>query len=436
MADAPVHPSTADKGDSYVPSYHPTVWFDAFSTALTPLLVVITLLHAVALFSTTYRLAHRFRIRRLWWDDYASIVPLVFNVYYLYSIWSKSLQLRMNSPAETTRQLYDSYWLTILPFLVILWISRAVQASTLVRVFWRRHAARRVALSVVSAMIICFVVSVLVNFLTCKSGANLLPSVPGRVVNCSTGEGLEKARKGIMLAIDALGSSVLVIAPIYFLLRVRLKDSSERRLIFVLLWGGILAMLVVILFIIMVQTGLLRAHYPNVMLHVEASAAICISNLSIISTCLYSTLLGSRPPPSRSSRSRSSRSHPRSQSQSHSNPQSHSHSASTASSSRCLCHSRSDATEESSKVTIITLTEYSEFGSIPVSQYPPSIGSGFTNESSRNLMHWSASDDKHSEVSGQRSRGSLEGPNNAGSREGASLGSGGSRTHSTQAHPP
>ena len=54
-------------------------------------LVSVTVLHLLAISSAVYRLRHRFRIRRAWWDDYVVFVPLALDVVYTPLFWVRFL---------------------------------------------------------------------------------------------------------------------------------------------------------------------------------------------------------------------------------------------------------------------------------------------------------------------------------------------------------
>lgn len=47
----------------------------------------MTVCHSLAMSSTVYRVIHRFRMRRLWWDDYLAFVALFFDVIYFATLW-------------------------------------------------------------------------------------------------------------------------------------------------------------------------------------------------------------------------------------------------------------------------------------------------------------------------------------------------------------
>jgi hypothetical protein len=62
----------------------------------------VSVLHIIAIGSTLFRLFYRHRTRRLWWDDYTAIIPLVMECMYLTVLWLRvferglSLSIRLN----------------------------------------------------------------------------------------------------------------------------------------------------------------------------------------------------------------------------------------------------------------------------------------------------------------------------------------------------
>ena len=57
------------------------------SPRLTVTEVCISILHGIAIISTCLRVEHRRRARRLWWDDYATIIPAVVEVLNVAVLW-------------------------------------------------------------------------------------------------------------------------------------------------------------------------------------------------------------------------------------------------------------------------------------------------------------------------------------------------------------
>ncbi len=52
----------------------------------------MSVLHGIAICSTCLRLEHRRRTRRLWWDDYATIVPLLTEGLNIAVLWLRFRQ--------------------------------------------------------------------------------------------------------------------------------------------------------------------------------------------------------------------------------------------------------------------------------------------------------------------------------------------------------
>ena len=51
--------------------------------------VCMTLLHIVVIGTTCLRLLHRCQTKRMWWDDYITIIPLLVDVAYVVLMWLK-----------------------------------------------------------------------------------------------------------------------------------------------------------------------------------------------------------------------------------------------------------------------------------------------------------------------------------------------------------
>jgi len=51
--------------------------------------VILTVLHIIAIGSTIFRLIHRFRIKKIGWDDYAAVIAVSFNISVLVQLWFK-----------------------------------------------------------------------------------------------------------------------------------------------------------------------------------------------------------------------------------------------------------------------------------------------------------------------------------------------------------
>ncbi|TFK35205.1 hypothetical protein BDQ12DRAFT_668704 [Crucibulum laeve] len=82
--------------------------------------------------SSALRVEYRRRTRRLWWDDYASIVPAVFECFTIANIW---LRLRRHDDSERSQHFKAAYsYMNSAFFCSIIWWSRISLALAVVRI--------------------------------------------------------------------------------------------------------------------------------------------------------------------------------------------------------------------------------------------------------------------------------------------------------------
>ncbi|EDR08954.1 uncharacterized protein LACBIDRAFT_296577 [Laccaria bicolor S238N-H82] len=58
--------------------------------------ITLTIFQAIAISSTLYRLWRRYRIQRLWWDDYVVVIPLVMDI-----VYTVTFCLQFRDPGES-----------------------------------------------------------------------------------------------------------------------------------------------------------------------------------------------------------------------------------------------------------------------------------------------------------------------------------------------
>jgi len=49
--------------------------------------VCITILQALAIVMTLVRLSHRWNMKRMWWDDWSAIIPLILHFLFIPIMW-------------------------------------------------------------------------------------------------------------------------------------------------------------------------------------------------------------------------------------------------------------------------------------------------------------------------------------------------------------
>ncbi|KAF8901902.1 hypothetical protein CPB84DRAFT_1776979 [Gymnopilus junonius] len=255
--------------------------------------VSLSILHAVAIVSTLYRLVHRFRIRRSWWDDYVAFLPLMLDPMY----WMLTLVRfyhRVLDLTHTTRtfRVLNSFWLSLLPYLLIVWSTRVALSLSLGRIFPAKHPARRWSYVLVGAMIVFCITNILVANLTCKYTSPLL--VLFEVTHCDTGAGGFLVQTIFLFVVNVFGDLLLVISPLIFFWRIKLP-AGERRLILMVFSGSILTLLAgVVIAIIFLNKDV----FPGVdyllilegLCNIEASVSLFVCNLTVVSTRFYQAI--------------------------------------------------------------------------------------------------------------------------------------------------
>lgn len=166
--------------------------------------VTLTIFQAIAISSTLYRLFRRYRIQRLWWDDYVVVIPLVMDIVYTVifclqfrdSGESSSVMVGFMNDESIPRRCTDPslekvleiYWLQIFFLLTIVWyaiksllgsrsLSRIVRSTRIVlalslgRIFPSSHRARKSSIVLAGIFLLAYVLSVVSPLFTCGGGA-------------------------------------------------------------------------------------------------------------------------------------------------------------------------------------------------------------------------------------------------------------------------
>ena len=96
--------------------------------------VILTVLHIIAIGSTIFRLIHRFRIKKIGWDDYAAVIAVSFDISVLVQLCFKfhdkcAYQFCFNSLSVTSalvgapKHLIESFWFSVFLLQVVLWCA-------------------------------------------------------------------------------------------------------------------------------------------------------------------------------------------------------------------------------------------------------------------------------------------------------------------------
>ncbi|KAF8153755.1 hypothetical protein B0H34DRAFT_753183 [Crassisporium funariophilum] len=252
--------------------------------------VSLTFVHALAIGSGVYRLVHRFRLQKTWWDDYIVFVPLVLEIPSIVLFWIRfPHRFDPNVPIPSRLQALDSYWLSTLPFLTIIWSTRAILALSVARIFPPRHRARLASLILAYSMGIAWVACILVTTLSCKKlRSNKL--LENELKDCIKGVGGFPRVNIFLFTVDFLADAILVAAPLVFFWKIKLP-RAEHRLILSVSCGSFLTLLSAIAFAALTISNINLGEDSFLIIaglgRLEAAVSLMVCNLAVVITCLY-----------------------------------------------------------------------------------------------------------------------------------------------------
>ncbi|TFK35224.1 hypothetical protein BDQ12DRAFT_726168 [Crucibulum laeve] len=203
-----------------------------------PWKVVITILHVIAASTSVLRVDYRRRTRRLWWDDYAAIVPAVFECVKIAIIW---LRLRSFDQSEDSRQLKVALsFMNQTCFGIIIWWSRISLALAVVRITPVGSKARPWVIGLTCAFILNFIAIVLGMTVTCAM-STAWQYAKGNILICGPSYGVNLAS----VITDIVGDLLLVGFPMYRLRCLKLQ-SAQRRLVLLVFSTSVLTLVAVV----------------------------------------------------------------------------------------------------------------------------------------------------------------------------------------------
>lgn len=240
--------------------------------------ITLTIFQAIAISSTLYRLWRRYRIQRLWWDDYVVVIPLVMDI-----VYTVTFCLQFRDPDSPLEKVLELYWLQIFFFLTIVWSTRIVLALSLGRIFPPTHRARKYSIVLAVIFLLVYILSVVSPLFTCGGGQKSWNN------QCTTSNGII-LRGAVMSGADLMGDAVLVLFPLAFLWKIRLP-RKERVLVLAVFSSSILTLLSALIFTIMAFSPIDLGPQPNLVMtglgHVEALTSLLVCNVAVVSTSLY-----------------------------------------------------------------------------------------------------------------------------------------------------
>ncbi|KAF9045270.1 hypothetical protein BJ165DRAFT_151005 [Panaeolus papilionaceus] len=225
--------------------------------------VVLSTFHGLAFITTTLRLFHRYRVRRLWWDDFWALCALLCAIVTYSVFWIRLINGHRKALTLA---------IMIAAYVAGLWCARISVAVTLVRLL-NKGRFKTVSKIVTVALSISGGVLVLLRILNCDTRFDRPPycKTPRTVVY-------------LELILDLLSDAWLVAAPLVMLYRTNLS-AKHRQIITWVFSCGILTTATSILHIFCLITR--QDNLVVVTSHVQLGVAIAVCNLLVLVTYVY-----------------------------------------------------------------------------------------------------------------------------------------------------
>ncbi|TFK34322.1 hypothetical protein BDQ12DRAFT_372532, partial [Crucibulum laeve] len=188
--------------------------------------VSVTILHVIGILSSVLRVEYRRRMHRLWWDDYASIVPAAFECVAIAIIW---LRFRRYGDSEQVRQLKIALsYMNITCLSIIIWWSRITLALAVVRItpVWSR--TRLWVIGFACAFIVAWIAILLAMLVPCAVNTDW-QHVRVDIILCAASYRVTDVTVPTNLTSDM----ILVGFPLYRLWYIKLRPAQRRLVLFV-----------------------------------------------------------------------------------------------------------------------------------------------------------------------------------------------------------
>lgn len=242
-----------------------------------------TTLGAIALASTIFRIYHRYRKLRLWWDDYWAVLSQFCNLIYATTVWVRDDDIH---PHHSVDQRIRVFWLSTLTFPVVVWSARISIAMSIARLAPKvRMRQLMYALSALFGLILAGLLFYRIILCSRTRSWHHNPTA-----DCYMGNAI-----GIVsICTDIPGDICLVVIPMHMLWRVRLP-RRQKHLLLAIFSASTLSSLVGIIyaiFMIRAQTN----HTPwtrltGLMANIKAAVTLLVCNLLVVATYVYCLFL-------------------------------------------------------------------------------------------------------------------------------------------------
>ncbi|KAF8806687.1 hypothetical protein BYT27DRAFT_7242893 [Phlegmacium glaucopus] len=253
--------------------------------------VSMTLLQLLAMGMTIFRLVHRWRSHRLWWDDYVVCLPPCLECILVVQIW---LKFHQANGVVKINPAIESFWMGAFIYYTILWSCRVALALTLTRIFPPGRRTRQYTLGLAIGFVGTYLGCMIFLMITCRSPQSRYHI---RVEYCKTTKNGGFVGSYEFLILDSLSDILLIASPVYMLWRVKLP-KSQRRIILSLFSSSILSLLgTIVVFVAWsssIRPGPDYFFIKVVVGHVESGVSLIACNLLVVVMACYNALRARR----------------------------------------------------------------------------------------------------------------------------------------------
>ncbi|CAA7260466.1 unnamed protein product [Cyclocybe aegerita] len=244
--------------------------------------VILSLLHLIAIGSTVFRIVHRYRTKKLWWDDYLAFIPLTMDCALFIQLWC-----RFSRKFVSRDRMIESFWLASFLFLSVVWFSRMSLSLSVARIFPQRHKARRGGF-ILAVTFLLYAGSIILVTLTCRGG--------GRTWYRMESKHCLRTRTGHYIggltatALDIAADAALIVYPLYVFWRVRLPRNQKRLVLVVSCASGLTLLSAVLLCIFWyggINMGPHGSLLRSVTAQIEATISLIVCNLLVVTMFFY-----------------------------------------------------------------------------------------------------------------------------------------------------
>ncbi|KAH7882265.1 hypothetical protein F5I97DRAFT_334355 [Phlebopus sp. FC_14] len=242
------------------------------------LLILSTVLHALAVILTSFRLWFRYRIRRLWWDDFWAALALSCDIGCAIAMWTLTV------PNGSRHSYIVSYWLGMLLYTCLIWFARLSIIISVVRVVPPSRCIHLVTFGTATALLLMWAFILSAKTIECAIDRSWYNSP---FIACPIPPWVALGE----VITDVASDVMLVLLPLRLLWRVKLP-SNQRIMILCVFSSSILTSVVSV-----VHTAYIipdSTFIGGMTAEIEGAVSLIVCNLLVIVTFLYRVTRGGR----------------------------------------------------------------------------------------------------------------------------------------------